>query len=196
MGLALPRAAGLRVCGLMAIDPHSPPAADIRPLEDFRTGIGTGGPRSWASLGFLVTALLLFVAYNLLPGFLETAGWTVWPDLWNQAQDLKSWDARGAVVVAAFLSFSFLILVSPFLGSVWRKSGWALWGTLIFSGLSGATFWLMYCIGIMGDHDASPPGAGGWCLMAAPLFNFLGLLLVGPRVNRSHGPDQVGPDNR
>lgn len=174
----------------MEIDPHSPPAAEVPPLEDFRTG----SPNSWVSFGFLVTALLLFVAFNLLPGFKETAGWTVWPDLWNQAQDLKSWDARGAVMIAAFLSFSFLILVSPFLGSVWRKSRWALGGTLIFSGLSGGAFWLMYCIGIMGDHDVASPAAGGWCLLAAPLFNFLGLLLV-PRVSRSHGPDQVGRDN-
>lgn len=148
-----------------------------------------------ASLGFLVAASLLMAAFHFLSGFGEVAGWTVWPELWGLAHDLKSLDAQGSVVIAAFLSFSFLILVSPFLGSIWRKSGWALWGSRVFSGLSGAAFWLMYCVSNTGV-GVNPPGAGGWCLLAAPLFNFVGILLAGPKVNRSHAPDPVGPGNR
>ena len=175
----------------MAIDPHFPPAAEFPPREDFRSG----GWRSVASLGFLGAAFLLFVGFHVLSGFGEVAGWTVWPELWGLPYDLKSLNAQSSVVIAAFLSFSFLILVSPFLGSVWRKSGWALWGTRIFSGLSGAAFWLMYCVSNTGI-GVNPPGAGGWCLLAAPLFNLVGLLLAGPGGSRSHGQDPVGPGSR
>lgn len=180
----------------MDLDPRPFSPADIPSVEDCRTGEGAGRGRSLLSLVFLVAAFLLFVAFHWLPGFQESAGWTVWPELWGQAQDLKSLDAQNSVVIAAFLSFSFLIIVSPFLGGVWRKSGWALWGTLVFSGLSGAAFWLMYCASISDDHSTFPPEAGGWCLLTAPLFNFVGLFLAGPKVTRSHGPDQVGWGDR
>lgn len=130
------------------------------------------------SMGFLIAALSSFVAFHLLLGFgNEERGWHVWPDLWRVVQDPKSLDAKNAVIWASFLNFSLLIVVSPFLKNVWPKSLWAWWGAVIFSGLAGAAFWVMYFVTDF-ISGASPPGVGGWCLMTAPIFNFVGLLLA------------------
>ncbi len=131
--------------------------------------------RRGISIALLVAALLLFVAFHFLPGFeTEEVGWSVWRDLWKvmlEPQQLN--DPQSAVLIASFLTFSLLIVASPFLTEVWTKSRLA-WGfALTFCGLASAGFWVM----IFSDSP-SDPEPGGWCLMIAPLLNFAGLLLA------------------
>ncbi|MEO7340988.1 MAG: hypothetical protein ABI073_08935 [Luteolibacter sp.] len=84
-------------------------------------------------------------------------------------------DPKEAVILASFLNFSFLIVVSPFLKNVWPKSRLAWWGAVIFSGSAAVVFWLMYFLSVA---DSGHLGVGGCGLMAAPVFNFIGLLLA------------------
>ncbi len=126
-------------------------------------------------MAFLILAPLLFVAFHFLPGFeTEEVGWTVWRDLWKvMLEPQQLMDSQSAVLIASFLTFSLLIVASPFLTEVWTKSRLA-WGfALTFSGLASAGFWVMIFSG-----PPSDPEPGGWCLMIAPLLNFAGLLLI------------------
>ena len=81
-----------------------------------------------------------------------------------------------AIGLASFLNFSLLIVVSPILKNVWPKSRLAWWGAVIFSGLAAAGFWAMLYQG-----TGFNPDLGGWCLLLAPVLNFIGLLLARPQ---------------
>jgi len=133
--------------------------------------------RQTVSFALLCVALSLFVTFHFTDAFSHEWGWRVWPDLWRVAQHPKSLDSKLAVILASFLNFSFLIVVSPFLKNVWTKSLLAWWGAVTFSGLAGVVFWVMYFLG-----SVAPSAVGGWCLMLAPIFNFSGLLLARSRL--------------
>lgn len=137
--------------------------------------------RQMLSMVFLLASLGLFVAFHFLPwtSHNEEWGWHAWLELRDVIENPKSLDATDAVLIACFLNFSLLIVVSPFLKKVLSKSPWAWWGAVIFSGLAGVGFWAMYLIGVMHyGYDFKHQGVGLWCLQFAPVFNFIGLLLA------------------
>lgn len=128
----------------------------------------------------LVAALVLFVAFHFLPGFQEKAGWVVWHQLFEllsmllESPDSSFLEPTGAVAIASFLTFSLLIVTSPFLTEVWRKSRLAWWFAMSFSGLTTVGFSAM----ILLENSNSNLEAGGWCLLVAPWLNFMGLILA------------------
>ena len=83
------------------------------------------------------------------------------------------------VMITSFLTFTLLIVASPFLTNVWMKSRLARGLVTTFSGLAAAGFWVMYFL--RGEYRDL--GVGGWCLLISTVVNFAGLLLV--RVPRS-----------
>lgn len=139
--------------------------------------------RQLGSMAFLTAALLMFAAFHFLPGFSsKKGGWVIWPQIGElilHPTTLSGMGWQEAIIVAAFLNFSFLIMVSPFLKSVWPKSRWAWGGAVIFSGLSAVAFLGIY-LTIAFDDGTTPPGEGGWCLLLAPAVNFMGLLIARP----------------
>jgi hypothetical protein len=138
------------------------------------------------STSLLTVALLLFVAFHFLPPnppapdqAVSEVGWEIWPEIWDLLQDPEQLsEPLTAVGLSSFLTFSLLIVSSPFLGFLWRKSRIAWWGAFIFSGLAAAGFWLM----IVAQDTADDLGSGGWCLLAAPVFNCVGLLVADRRI--------------
>ena len=137
------------------------------------------------STSILCVALLLFIAFHFFPinapdpdiGPNEV-GWEIWPSLWDVLQDpAELSEPLTAVGISSFLTFSLLTVASPFLGFLWKKSRVAWWGAFIFSGLAAAGFWLM----VFADASTDELGSGGWCLLAAPVFNCVGLLLADRR---------------
>ena len=124
----------------------------------------------------LSAALGLFIAFHFLHGFGNPEqGWTVWKDIADLFRD--SWEQLGepqlAIVVASFLMFSLLLVTSPFLGAVWRKSLLAWSVATASSGLAALGFWTMILV-----IAPTTYGSGGICLMLAPLLNFAGLMLA------------------
>lgn len=130
---------------------------------------------------FLITALGMFMAFNILPAFGDGhRGWSLWPVLWSEMLHDPQFifkDTKAGIVITSFLCFSLLIVVSPFLKNVWPKSNLTWWLAVVFSGLTTAGFWSMCWMG--GSYKA--PELGLWCLLFAPGMNFIGLLLAGEK---------------
>lgn len=133
---------------------------------------------------FLLAALVLFTAMHFLPlsRFGDDLGWEMWKGvgflIWNMSRDPRAiGEPRDIVVLFSFLTFSLLIVASPFLGNVWVKSILAWSMVVIFSGLAAAGFWVVVFKGApVGDLRL-----GVWCLMISPVLNFVGLLLARPQ---------------
>ena len=99
-------------------------------------------------------------------------------------------EPMGWVAIASFLTASLLIVVSPFLGWVWIKSKMAWLPTVIFGGLSAASFSVAILFGRSSDEHRI--GWGLYLLMTAPVLNFIGILFArigAPQLDKS----QVAP---
>jgi hypothetical protein len=107
---------------------------------------------------------------------LPRPGWHFWPRLWRDLQDPINLvhGTEDGIALASILNFSLLITVSPFLTNVWIRSRIAWWFATICSGLAAAALWWLFFV----NNPDSPPRAGIWCLLFAPLLNFFGLLLA------------------
>jgi hypothetical protein len=121
-------------------------------------------------------ALAVFGAFHFLPVQMDwdELGWTIWGEVFDVLRNPVGLDPLDGIGLASFLMFSLLIVSSPFLIGVWRKSKLSLRLATIFSGLGTLGFWIM----ILGQGGADDLVAGGWCLMIAPVLNFMGLALV------------------
>ena len=138
--------------------------------------------RQMASMAFLLVALALFVAFHFLPfhGRYDK-GWTVWTGIWEIVSDRILPKGPDIVATTAFINFSMMIVVSPFLKNVWPKSRLAWWVAVVFSGLTGAAIWMVFLIyGRISDLRFAE-----WCLLFAPLMNFIGLLLARDKPRQS-----------
>ncbi|MES2922118.1 MAG: hypothetical protein V4819_11255 [Verrucomicrobiota bacterium] len=137
------------------------------------------------SMAFLITALGLFTAMHFLPVDRsdDERGWLMWKLIWVViwlARKYPGFDYLGlAVGLFSFLTLSLLIVASPFLGNVWVKSLLAWSVVVIFSGVAAAGF----CFWVLGLDGISTGNLrfGGWCLLIAPVLNFIGLLLARPK---------------
>lgn len=133
--------------------------------------------RQKVALALLIAALLLFAAFHFLPvGTNSDDGGDVWRGLWRLLQrPQRLWGMPDSVVmITSFLTFTLLIVASPFLTNVWMKSRLARGLVTTFSGLAAAGFWVMYFL--RGEYRDL--GVGGWCLLISTVVNFAGLLLV------------------
>ncbi len=147
----------------------------------------TRSPRHMLPLVPMGVALALFVAFH----FLRVAkndgetGWMIWVAIVEMLRRPEWIDPLDGIGIASFFMFSLLIVSSPFLIGVWRKSkpAWRL--ATVFSGLGAAGFWIT----VLGQGGTEDLVAGGWCLMLAPVLNFMGLLLVS-RENRPDSPPE------
>ena len=140
------------------------------------------------SMAFLIASLGLFVAFHFLPGFGHPeSGWRVWQGVWRELRNMNfTFSGSGSaetILLVSFLNFSLLIVGAPFLKSVWPKSRLAWCLAVSFSGLAAGGFLVMYCV----SGSKSNPGTGGWCLLFAPVLNFVGLLLARPQWLKKSG---------
>ena len=122
---------------------------------------------------------MAFAAFHFIrdPERNNDAGWKIWKELGDLVQNPSGMDdPMGWVAVASFLTASLLIVASPFLGRVWLKSKMAWLPTVIFGGLSAASF----SVAILYERSSDEHWIGwGLCLlMAAPVLNFIGLLFA------------------
>jgi hypothetical protein len=128
---------------------------------------------------FMAAAIAAFTAFHFIrdPDQNSDRGWTIWKNLWDLLLNPSSMsEPMGWVAIASFLSASLMIVVSPFLGRVWIKSKMAWLPAVIFSGIAAVGFTIAILLG-KADHD-QPIGWGMILLMAAPVLNFIGLLLA------------------
>lgn len=138
-----------------------------------------------------LSAVLLFVAglgsfamFHLLPGFEETAGWKVWLEVGMMFRDLDFFDDPGQfVILASFLMITVLIVVSPFLTAVFRQSRLCWWMATVMSGLACIAFLVL----VLDLNEVERLGAGGWCLLAAPVLNLGGFLMIRGAVAKEVG---------
>jgi hypothetical protein len=128
-------------------------------------------------LAFLVTSLLCFAVFHFLPGeaFDEGRGWRIWPEIWEGVRDpgfLQ--DVDGLIGVGCFLCFIALVVASPFLFGVFRRSRLAWWLATLFSGLATMGFW----VAVLRLNSWDQLGVAGSVLLASPLCNLIGLMLL------------------
>jgi hypothetical protein len=142
------------------------------------------------ALALLVTSLLIFVAFHFLPGPKgEGQGWEVWMQLWVAIRDPENFDEpRVIIAIATFLSFTALVVCSPFLIVIYRRSRLAWWLATIVGGVATLGFW----IAILSTSTLEELGQYGVALLAAPAVNLIGLFLIRGHSKES-GEVPVGP---
>ncbi len=143
-------------------------------------------------MAFLITALVVFTAMHFLPiqRNANDRGWELWREIAQvmmNPRSLGEWPTGFAV--SSFLTFSLLIIASPFLGNVWVKSllAWSI--MVIFSGVAAAGFPVL----LKGDWGELR--VGGWCLIISPMLNFVGLLLARPQWLKKSG-SSLSPESQ
>ena len=152
-----------------------------------------GGQRI-LSMGFLITALVLFTAMHFLTldRFENDRGWEMWNDvgfmIWNVCRDPSILGySENTLRLFLFPTLSLLIVASPFFGAVWIKSLLAWSMVVIVSGMAACGLWVWLLLTFRGSLTVDMSW-GGWCLMFSPLLNFLGLLLARPQSLKKSGP--------
>ncbi len=91
-----------------------------------------------------------------------------------------------AALLCSFLTFSLIIVASPFLANVWVKSllAWSI--IVIFSGVAFAGFWFIFLKEVPhGDLNFTFEIR---CLIISPALNFVGLILARPQWLKRSGP--------
>jgi drug/metabolite transporter (DMT)-like permease len=139
------------------------------------------------ALALLITALIAFVAFHFLavtiytdPGLISKSqefGWELWPALVDFLKDADFDELQGMVAASAFLTYCLLVVASPFITTILRKSRLIWWITVIASGVAMCGFGGMVLISDS-DPSFSIPGPGLYCILASLALNFLGLLFI------------------
>jgi hypothetical protein len=127
------------------------------------------------ALGMHGVAVLLFVAYHFLPGFGVDFGWVVWPQIAESISDPGIFKQPTVLaIVASFLMVTSLIVASPFLSIVFRRSRISWWLATVMSGLA------MVVLGglILTFNELDKLGPGEICLLASSVFHFIGMLMI------------------
>ncbi|MCW1884672.1 hypothetical protein OKA04_08020 [Luteolibacter flavescens] len=130
---------------------------------------------NFSAVLLFVAALASFAVFHFFPGFTETAGWKVWLEVWDMIQGLDFLDDPGEfAILASFLMITVLIVVSPFLTAVFRKSRLCWWMATVMSGVASIAFLVL----VLDINETKSLGKGGWCLLAAPVLNLGGFLMI------------------
>lgn len=130
------------------------------------------------SRSFLILALLLFITFHLIRFSGTEYGWHIWLEIVDMVKRPNEFtEPSAALMFAAFLTTSLLIPASPFLGPVWIKSRLAWFVVLLLSGVVAISF-LLFAFFIISIDGAERLNAGLLAFIAAPCFNFTGILLA------------------
>lgn len=128
------------------------------------------------ALAFLVSALLVFVVFHFLAPFGdERRGWGIWLEVGSMVRRRNIFsDPKSMIALASFLTFTLLVVASPFVMSVFKRSRLAWWLATLLAvaatlGFSGVILWRSH---------ATDMGLGRWCLIAVPVLNLVGLLFI------------------
>jgi hypothetical protein len=129
-------------------------------------------------LSFLAAGLVCLVVFHFLPGdeaFEEGRGWRIWLEVWDGLRDpdLQD-DPEGMIGLCSFLGLVALVLVSPFFFGVLRRSRLIWWMATLFSGVATMGLWAV----VLRANSWEQIGVAGAVLLAAPLCNLVGLMLL------------------
>jgi hypothetical protein len=140
------------------------------------------------ALALLITALIACVAFHFLPTISgeeidrgeydpnDFKGWTIWEEIGNFAKSPNIGDFQEMIGVSTFLTGVLLILSSPFLIPVLRRSRLVWWIATIASGLVLTGLGGLLVISNLEPDDQ--PGPAIYCLLVSLALNFLGLLFI------------------
>lgn len=152
------------------------------------------------ALALLVTALIAFVSFHFLPTISgeevdrrgydpnDFEGWTIWEEIGNFAKDPDIGDFQEMIGVSTFLTGVMLILSSPLIIPVLRRSRLVWWVATLGSGLV-----LTGLGGLLVINNLEPviqPGPAIYCLLASLALNFLGLLFIRREVPAAPGVER------
>ena len=131
------------------------------------------------SLAFLIASAATFAAFHFLVGFTNqdegSRGWTVWTEIWDIVRETSVLEDPAAVIaLASFFTFVVLVLCSPFLRALYRKSRVIWWLVTVMSGMATIGF----AMAVFSNNPPENLRAGGICLLVTPLLNLVGLLLI------------------
>lgn len=131
------------------------------------------------ALALLITALIAFTGFHLLPveSRIESGdGWWVWHEIgiFLESPDLQ--DIQSMIGISSFLTCVVLILSGPFLIHILRRSRLACRLATIVSGMVFAGLGVV--VAIHNLRPATQPGPAVFCLLASLALNFLGLLFI------------------
>lgn len=144
-----------------------------------------GGQRL-LSFEFLIAALGIYILMLFLPSLRgdDELGWESWAMLLQlvmyDPSCLGEWPI--ALGISSLATLSLLIIVSPFLGNVWAKS------LLAWSIVVSLSFVATVCYLLLVSFEWAKWSVGGWFMVLAPVFNFVGLLLARPQWLTKAGP--------
>ena len=132
------------------------------------------------ALALFIAALVSFVGFHLLPGFLIVEdemqpGWAIWTILPELVAEMPG-EPLMMIIFASFITSAFLVLACPFVAGVLRRSRIAWWTVTISSGAAffGLGGILIYHLAL----DPSSSTSGINCLAAGQMLQFLGLLFI------------------
>lgn len=129
-------------------------------------------------LSFLVVGLLCLALFHFLPGdeaFDEGRGWRIWLEVWEGVRHPALLSDPGEMIgLCSFLGLVVLVLVSPFFFGVLLRSRLAWWMATLFSGMATMGLWTV----VLRLNSWEQIGLAGAVLLAAPLSNLIGLMLL------------------
>jgi hypothetical protein len=140
------------------------------------------------ALALLITSLIAFITFHFLPTISgeeidregydpnEFKGWTIWEEIGNFAKSPNIGDFQEMIGVSTFLTGVLLILSSPFLIPVLRRSRLVWWIATLGSGLVLTGLGGLLVISNLDPDDN--PGPAIYCILASLALNFLGLLFI------------------
>jgi hypothetical protein len=137
------------------------------------------------ALALLVTSLLFFIGFHLgdwIHGSVESkpmAGWELWKNAFEVVRDsnLRGLPHSLFITMSALIVATVLICGGPFAVKPLAASRALWWGATVASAASFAGFggFMAYH---MAENAVHEPGSGFFCLLAAQMLNFTGLLFI------------------
>jgi peptidoglycan/LPS O-acetylase OafA/YrhL len=137
------------------------------------------------ALALLLTALIAFVAFHFLVVEYDSdpmvegkhqIGWEIWRSLFEFLKQADFSESRGMVAAASFLSATLLVVLTPFLLPVLKKSRLMWWVVFIPAGMATCGFGGIVAMNFFNAENSFGPGIP--CLLAAFALNFIGLLFI------------------
>ncbi len=107
----------------------------------------------------------------------DTTGWMIWPQLVGTLKVLSNVEVMQMIFWSGLLTSSLLLVSSPFLVAILRKSRLAWWIGALTSGVATLAFGFVV-LPLAFNSDELSPGPGCFLLSSAMLLNFLGFFFI------------------